>query len=365
MCLYICFFNQQEESEFNELWRKATEVIDINDKEAVMRKKIEVYKLHQMENKLRFKLWRCSNSMKLQEGQVVDLDVEDKRESDLSTNTRVTPTIQDISSHACAKFFGSYGRGLLCLTRKLQNACAQNAVPHEQGRAEEAHHVNNTSASATTTSASSSSMTSSSAKVVAPSRQAAIKAYQSFISGVFVASGLHMGPSSSSMRSQHSRNQHSSIHHSGNEFHEAQEVKLNQNQRRALKEYRDREFISDEEHIIALSELGLDSQDVDLLSPSSSSSSSSSSTSSRYHQESEDVESPTNNNNNNNSSGSSPVETSRSVCIVCMEQPPTLACVPCGHVCMCEDDAVAFSRQADRRCPICRNHVQAIMKVYL
>jgi len=63
---------------------------------------------------------------------------------------------------------------------------------------------------------------------------------------------------------------------------------------------------------------------------------------------------------------------SRAVCVLCLDADPALACVPCGHVCLCGPCARDFedqfeSHQADerRKCPICRNPVQSTMRVYL
>jgi len=56
----------------------------------------------------------------------------------------------------------------------------------------------------------------------------------------------------------------------------------------------------------------------------------------------------------------------RATCVFCLDAAPTLACVPCGHVCMCDQDAKVFAAQAtDLRCPICRNPVQCTMRVYM
>jgi hypothetical protein len=47
-----------------------------------------------------------------------------------------------------------------------------------------------------------------------------------------------------------------------------------------------------------------------------------------------------------------------------MEKKPNVVCIPCGHVCMCEEDCKRFDAQSDRRCPICRVHVEQTMRIY-
>ena len=57
-------------------------------------------------------------------------------------------------------------------------------------------------------------------------------------------------------------------------------------------------------------------------------------------------------------------ENNESRCIFCMEKKPNVVCIPCGHVCMCEEDCKRFDAQSDRRCPICRVHVEQTMRIY-
>jgi hypothetical protein len=52
-------------------------------------------------------------------------------------------------------------------------------------------------------------------------------------------------------------------------------------------------------------------------------------------------------------------------CVICMELPRTMACVPCGHRCMCQNcsqNLIACSSQ--RRCPLCRMEVIMAMKIF-
>jgi hypothetical protein len=48
------------------------------------------------------------------------------------------------------------------------------------------------------------------------------------------------------------------------------------------------------------------------------------------------------------------------LCSICMDAPKTRACVPCGHVCVCEACAAPL-----KRCPICRVTCTDIMRIYL
>ena len=55
---------------------------------------------------------------------------------------------------------------------------------------------------------------------------------------------------------------------------------------------------------------------------------------------------------------------------MCIDAAPTLACVPCGHVCLCDDcgQGMANANEKDGGrflCPVCRNMVQCTMRVYL
>ena len=47
-------------------------------------------------------------------------------------------------------------------------------------------------------------------------------------------------------------------------------------------------------------------------------------------------------------------------CVVCYDKEPTMAMIPCGHVCACEDCAEWL-----RECPMCRAHVLEARRIYL
>jgi hypothetical protein len=54
-----------------------------------------------------------------------------------------------------------------------------------------------------------------------------------------------------------------------------------------------------------------------------------------------------------------------STCVVCLDHAATYALVPCGHLCVCENDLRAFLASGNgRRCPICRTTVQNTLRVF-
>jgi hypothetical protein len=50
----------------------------------------------------------------------------------------------------------------------------------------------------------------------------------------------------------------------------------------------------------------------------------------------------------------------RTLCSWCLEQPATMAYVPCGHRCMCEDHAA----MAGSQCPICRAVASGVVRIF-
>lgn len=50
-------------------------------------------------------------------------------------------------------------------------------------------------------------------------------------------------------------------------------------------------------------------------------------------------------------------------CVVCMDEVPTHAFIPCGHRCVCEDCSSSFSPGSP--CPICQGKCQMIMRIYV
>jgi hypothetical protein len=51
-------------------------------------------------------------------------------------------------------------------------------------------------------------------------------------------------------------------------------------------------------------------------------------------------------------------------CAVCLDEMATLACVPCGHLCLCADDAARLSASGATACPMCRTPVKSTIRVY-
>ena len=52
-------------------------------------------------------------------------------------------------------------------------------------------------------------------------------------------------------------------------------------------------------------------------------------------------------------------------CVICMDKPKDSCFYPCGHQCLCFDCGERFKKEARHQvCPICRNRVKDIIKVY-
>ncbi len=53
------------------------------------------------------------------------------------------------------------------------------------------------------------------------------------------------------------------------------------------------------------------------------------------------------------------------VCVACYAEPPRVALVPCGHLCLCRACAKAVGeRDAGAPCPVCRGRVLRVLYVY-
>ncbi len=48
------------------------------------------------------------------------------------------------------------------------------------------------------------------------------------------------------------------------------------------------------------------------------------------------------------------------LCSICLYAPKTHVLIPCGHLCVCAEDAEGLPH-----CPLCRSAVQSTHKVYL
>lgn len=56
-------------------------------------------------------------------------------------------------------------------------------------------------------------------------------------------------------------------------------------------------------------------------------------------------------------------ETQCSECVVCLDEDPTHAFIPCGHKCVCHDCGDSIM-QDSKMCPLCRSKVAGVMKIY-
>jgi len=57
-------------------------------------------------------------------------------------------------------------------------------------------------------------------------------------------------------------------------------------------------------------------------------------------------------------------DNSSNECAVCLEQAPDCVLYQCGHMCMCYNCAVGLHESADPSCPICRQPILDIIKIY-
>jgi len=51
-------------------------------------------------------------------------------------------------------------------------------------------------------------------------------------------------------------------------------------------------------------------------------------------------------------------------CAICLENEPDSALYPCGHMCMCYDCAVSVQKQRSALCPMCRQPIVDILRIY-
>ena len=51
------------------------------------------------------------------------------------------------------------------------------------------------------------------------------------------------------------------------------------------------------------------------------------------------------------------------LCVICMERAADYALLPCGHKCVCQQDAVATKQRGT--CPVCRSQVQAYNRIFV
>lgn len=48
-------------------------------------------------------------------------------------------------------------------------------------------------------------------------------------------------------------------------------------------------------------------------------------------------------------------------CVICLNKPPIYSCVPCGHLCLCED---CITKLKEKMCPICRRDFSMTLRIY-
>ena len=51
-------------------------------------------------------------------------------------------------------------------------------------------------------------------------------------------------------------------------------------------------------------------------------------------------------------------------CAICLEKEPDSALIPCGHMCMCYECAVTVQKLRSSLCPICRQPILDILRIY-
>ena len=55
----------------------------------------------------------------------------------------------------------------------------------------------------------------------------------------------------------------------------------------------------------------------------------------------------------------------KNVCIICMDKRADTVFYPCGHQCVCQPCGETFRKVARHQvCPVCRNRIKDIIKVY-
>jgi hypothetical protein len=62
--------------------------------------------------------------------------------------------------------------------------------------------------------------------------------------------------------------------------------------------------------------------------------------------------------------GLSDEQRSEHTCVVCIDATTDHAVIPCGHVCLCSTCGPRLARTRHARCPICREPVQSLQKLF-
>jgi hypothetical protein len=55
----------------------------------------------------------------------------------------------------------------------------------------------------------------------------------------------------------------------------------------------------------------------------------------------------------------------QSTCCICTDKPPCMACLPCGHLCLCYNCSIDFATLNQKSCPICRNQFETIKRIFV
>ena len=56
---------------------------------------------------------------------------------------------------------------------------------------------------------------------------------------------------------------------------------------------------------------------------------------------------------------------SASCCVVCLDSEKEFAFAPCGHLCVCESCAISLLSNTNPTCPLCREHIEAKLKIFV
>ena len=60
-------------------------------------------------------------------------------------------------------------------------------------------------------------------------------------------------------------------------------------------------------------------------------------------------------------------DSNHNVCVICHENVSSMAVIPCGHVCLCNQcsDLCTNSENGQQSCPLCRGNMQSVLRIYL
>jgi RING finger protein 26 len=52
-------------------------------------------------------------------------------------------------------------------------------------------------------------------------------------------------------------------------------------------------------------------------------------------------------------------------CCICKENPKSMLLLPCRHICLCEECGENFHNGRLENCPVCRQMIRDILRVYI